>query len=455
MSAIATINPQNNEIIRQFEPHSSAQVAQGIEQAHLAWLAWKNLPLAQRAVYVHRLSDVLLERKQELAELAALEMGKVLRESIGEIEKCALTCRFYAEKAEQMLMPQPVATEATRCYVAFEPLGIVSAIMPWNFPYWQVFRFAAPALVAGNVAILKHAPNVPQCALAIASVFEQAGFPEGVFTNFFIPNERAHEVITHQLVRAITFTGSSRAGSSVASLAGKYLKKTVLELGGSDAFVVLADADVQAVAQQALKARFTNGGQSCISAKRFIVEKPIAEAFTEALRKKIVALKIGDPTDPKTDYGPMAREDLAQTLLEQVQKSVAAGARVLVGGSRPDRVGAWFEPTLLANVKRGMPAYDEEMFGAVASIIVVENTQEAIAVANDTPYGLGASVWTANPEKGEQVAAQIQAGCTFVNDIVRSDPRVPFGGVKQSGYGRELSHWGMHEFVNVKTVWIN
>ncbi|SFB83448.1 succinate-semialdehyde dehydrogenase / glutarate-semialdehyde dehydrogenase [Flexibacter flexilis DSM 6793] len=454
MSAIATINPQNNEIVRQFEPHSPAQVAQGIERANEAWLAWKNLPLAQRVTYVHRLSDVLLERKHELAQLAALEMGKVLRESISEIEKCALTCRFYAEKAEQMLAPQPVGTEASRCYVAFEPLGVVSAIMPWNYPYWQVFRFAAPALAAGNVIVLKHAPNVPQCALAIASVFEQAGFPENVYTNFFLPNERVHELISHELVRAVTFTGSSYAGSVVASLAGKYLKKTLLELGGSDAFVVLADADVQAVAQKAVKARFTNGGQGCTSAKRFIVEKPIAAAFTAALREKIAALQAGDPTDPQTSFGPMAREDLAQILLEQVQKSVAAGAQVLVGGARPTKVGAWFEPTLLTNVKRGMPAYDEEMFGAVASVIVVENAQEAVAVANDTPYGLGASVWTANTEKGEKIAAQIQAGCTFVNEIVRTDPRVPFGGVKQSGYGRELSHWGMHEFVNIKTVWV-
>jgi succinate-semialdehyde dehydrogenase/glutarate-semialdehyde dehydrogenase len=451
---IASINPCNNQIISTFEAHTPTEVQTTIRQSQDALQQWKHFPIEMRAEKLRQLAQVLRLRKEEFAAIMSLEMGKVLREARAEIEKCAMTCEFYAEKAPIWLADQEVSTEARRSYVRFEPLGIVLAIMPWNFPFWQFLRFAAPALVAGNVVLLKHAPNVPQSALAIMSAMAQAGLPEGVFGNLFLPNERVHEAIENPLVQAITFTGSSAAGRKVASLAGLHLKKAVLELGGSDPFMVLADADIAFTAKQAAKARMTNTGQSCISAKRFIVEKAVVQEFTEALRHELSSLKMGNPADETNDYGAMAREDLAQTLQLQVENSVRGGAKLLLGGTRPDYSGAWFPATLLTDVQANTPAYSEEMFGPVAAIITAENTEHALQIANDTDYGLGGSVWTRDLEKGEAVARRIQAGNAFVNEIVKSDPRLPFGGIRQSGYGREMSHFGLTEFTNVKSIWI-
>lgn len=454
MELISTINPYNNKTIKVFDAHTPEQISQIITKANVAQRTWKNLSIENRATFLLRLASVLRLRKEELAMLAALEMGKILRESISEIEKCAWTCEFLAEKADEWLENQDVNTEARKSYVAFEPVGIVLAIMPWNYPFWQTIRCIVPALIAGNAAILKHAPNVPQCALAIASIFEQAGFPDGLFSTALLPNNRVNELITSDLVRVITFTGSTRAGSIVASEAGKYLKKTILELGGSDAFIVLADADIEHTAKQAAKARFTNAGQSCISPKRFIVEKAIYDPFVAALHSEISRLKMGNPTDSQSDYGPMAREDLAQSLESQVNISIKNGAKLICGGQRPNQEGAWFAATLLGNVSAGMPAYEEEMFGPVASVIEAKNSEDALTIANSTQYGLGASVWTTDLDLGEKIAQKLEAGNVFLNDIVRSDPRMPFGGIKNSGYGRELSHFGLREFVNIKSVWL-
>jgi succinate-semialdehyde dehydrogenase/glutarate-semialdehyde dehydrogenase len=385
----------------------------------------------------------------------AQEMGKPLRDGIAEAQKCATGCDFYAEHAARFLAPEPVATEARKCFVTFQPLGVVLAVMPWNFPFWQVFRFAAPGLMAGNAAVLKHASNVPGCALAIEEVFRRAGFPENLFRTLMIGSRQVDAVIEHPLIRAATLTGSGPAGRAVASKAGAMLKKTVLELGGSDPYLVLEDADIEQAAALSAKGRLVNAGQSCIAAKRFIVLDKVRAAFEERFVERMRAARMGDPLQEGTEVGPLARHDLRDALHEQVEASVAKGARCLLGGRIPKDRGAYYPPTVLTDVRKGMPAYDEEMFGPVAAVIAVKSEEEAIAVANDSPFGLGGGIFSRDLARAERIAAEeIESGAVFVNETVRSDPRWPFGGVKESGYGRELSAYGIKEFVNIKSVYI-
>ncbi len=383
--------------------------------------------------------------------MITLEMGKILRESIAEIEKCAWLCDHYAQHGPEMLESESAPSDGTVSYIRFEPLGVIYAIMPWNFPFWQVLRFAVPTILAGNAVVLKHAPNVLGCARGIERLFKEAGFPDALFSNLFIPVDLSDTVIAHPLVCGVTLTGSQRAGKAVAAQAGKHLKKTVLELGGSDPYIVLADADFQPACKTALNSRMMNTGQVCIAAKRFIVEKKIFDRFTEELKFQLGHLKLGDPLDEKVDIGPMARPDLVETIDQQVKKSLEMGATLVTGGKViNDR---FYAPTLLTGVKKGMPVYDEETFGPVSVIIPAEDAEDAIRIANDTTFGLGASLWTGNLELAEKMAEEIEAGAVFINGMTKSDPRLPFGGTKMSGYGRELSHFGMREFVNIKTVW--
>lgn len=449
-----TTNPYHNQLVESFSEHTDEQVKEVLSVAEKAFKNWKATTFTQRSALMRKCGQLLLANHREYAEIITLEMGKPITEAIGEVKKCATACEFYAENAERFLQDEVVETDASKSVIAYQPLGAVLAIMPWNFPFWQVFRFACPTLMAGNVGLLKHASNVPQCAMAIESVFREAGFPEGVFSTLLIGSDKVESIIEADIVQAITLTGSEGAGSKVAAIAGKNIKRTVLELGGSDAFVVLPDADLDYTARMAVKARMVNTGQSCICAKRFIVIQSVAEEFTNLFKKYLLELKGGNPMEEDTDYGPMAREDLANELLEQVEKSVALGAKVVVGGSRPDQEGAFFNPTILTHVKPGMPAYDEEMFGPVAAILVANDEAHAIQLANDSRYGLGASVWTRNVEAGEKIARQIESGAVFINEVVQSDPRMPFGGVKKSGYGRELSYLGIREFVNIRTIWV-
>jgi succinate-semialdehyde dehydrogenase/glutarate-semialdehyde dehydrogenase len=407
-----------------------------------------------RAERLRAAARLLRERKDAYARTMALEMGKPLPQGVGEAEKCAWVCDYYAERAEALLAEQPRESDASSSYVRLDALGPVLAIMPWNFPFWQVFRFAAPALAAGNAGILKHAPNVSRCALEIEAVFRDAGFPDGLFRAVFLSNEAAGRAIANPRVRAVTLTGSDRAGSQVAEQAGRHLKKTVLELGGSDPFIVLEDADIARAAETGAQARVINSGQSCIAAKRFIVVDGVADRFVELLAAAMVKPKVGDPLDPATAIGPQARLDLRANLHRQVEESVRRGARLLLGGVLPAGPGAFYPATVLAAVTPGMPAFDEETFGPVAAVVRARDEVEAIELANASAYGLGASVWTADPKRGERVARELEAGSVFVNGAVKSDPRLPFGGVKRSGYGRELSEYGLREFVNIKTVWV-
>jgi succinate-semialdehyde dehydrogenase/glutarate-semialdehyde dehydrogenase len=404
---------------------------------------------------MRRAAELLRTRAEDYGRLMASEMGKPVRDGRAEAEKCALACDYYAEHAAKYLHAAVVETDASRSFVTFQPLGVVLAVMPWNFPFWQVFRFAAPALMAGNAGLLKHASNVPGCARAIENVFRDAGFPDHLFRTLFIGSGEVAAVIEHPLVRAVTLTGSTPAGRAVASKAGELIKKTVLELGGSDPYVILADADVASAAATCAKSRLINAGQSCIAAKRFIVVEPVRAEFERHFIEGMKAAVVGDPLDPHTTVGPLARHDLRSDLHAQVQKSIAKGARCLLGGEVPDGPGAYYPPTVLTDVQPGMPAYDEELFGPVASIIPVRDEAEAIRVANDTSFGLGAAIFTRDLARGERIAAEeIDAGSCFVNTFVRTDPSLPFGGVKESGYGRELSHFGIREFVNIKTVFI-
>jgi succinate-semialdehyde dehydrogenase/glutarate-semialdehyde dehydrogenase len=404
---------------------------------------------------MRRAAEILRAEASELAHLMAREMGKPVRDGVAEAQKCALTCDFYAENAARFLAREPIKTEAGNSFVAFNPLGVVLAVMPWNFPFWQVFRFAAPGLMAGNGAVLKHASNVPGCALAIEDIFRRAGFPANLFRTLLIGSGRVETVIEHPLIRAATLTGSGAAGRAIARQAGGLLKKTVLELGGSDPYLVLEDADPEFAATVCTKARLINSGQSCIAGKRFIVVDAIRHDFEDRFVEQMAAARVGDPFKEDTRVGPLARRDLRDTLHRQVEASVAKGARCLLGGVIPEGRGAYYPPTVLTDVRAGMPAYDEELFGPVAAIIPVKNEEEAIAAANDSSFGLGAAVITRDSSRGERIAAElIESGCVFVNDAVRSDPRLPFGGIKESGYGRELSGYGIKEFVNIKTVWV-
>lgn len=452
--ALKSINPSNGILIKEFAEISDVELIEKIEAAQRAFLKWKNVSYSERRRILNNAAANLRENKNKYGETLTLEMGKPINQAIAEVEKCAWVCEHYAENAEKILAEEIIETDASESYVRFDPLGIVLAVMPWNFPFWQVIRFAAPALMAGNAAILKHASNVQLSAIAIEEIFVKSGLPENLFTTLVIGSNRVEQVINHRHVKAVTLTGSEYAGKSVAEQCGKNLKKTVMELGGSDPFIVFADADIDSAVSTAVTARIINNGQSCIAAKRFIVVKDIAEEFSAKFAKKLASVKIGDPMDKSTELGPIAREDLLHELQTQVDKSIKLGAVILTGGKILERDGFYFPPTLITNVRPGMPAYNEEIFGPVASLIVAEDENDAIRIANDSPFGLGASLWTSNIEKAKLLASQIDSGSVFINGMVKSDPRLPFGGVKLSGYGRELSHYGIKEFVNIKTVWI-
>jgi succinate-semialdehyde dehydrogenase/glutarate-semialdehyde dehydrogenase len=452
--SMKAVNPATGEVIREYPAHDEGEVRNRLERAERAFTDWRKVPFAERARLMSRAADLLRERRDDYASLMTQEMGKPIGASESEVDKCAWVCDFYAERAEGFLASETVATDASRSLIRYDPLGPVLAIMPWNFPFWQLFRFAAPGLMAGNVGVLKHASNVPGCALAIEEVFRDAGFPEGVMTTLLVSSDKVKDLIWSPIIRAVTLTGSDRAGMEVAAEAGRCLKKTVLELGGSDPFIVLADADPAETAKQAARARTINSGQSCIAAKRFIVEEGVAADFEEEFVRAMEALQVGDPMDRATDVGPMAREDLLSDLDGQVRRTVEAGARLQTGGERLPGEGWFYAPTVLAGVKPGMPAFDEETFGPVAVVIRARDAAHAVELANRSQFGLGASLWTGDPARGEALAAEIEAGCVFVNGIVKSDPRLPFGGIKSSGYGRELSEVGIREFVNIKSVWV-
>lgn len=452
--AIASINPATGEHLKVFEPLDDAQLEEKVALATSIFDAWRRTSFEERAKGMQRAADLLEHEKRRWGALMTIEMGKPISAAIAEAEKCAWVCRFYAENAADFLADEPAQTDASYSFVRYQPLGPILAVMPWNFPFWQVFRFAAPALMAGNVGLLKHASNVPQSALAIEEIFQHAGFPEGVFQTLLIGSDRVQALLEDPRIKAATLTGSEPAGSSVAAAAGAQIKKTVLELGGSDPFIVMPSADLEAAVRTAVQARTINNGQSCIAAKRFIVHSEVAGDFEGGFVERMKALRVGDPLDPRTDIGPLATPSIVEELDEQVQESVAAGARLLLGGQRIDRPGNFYAPTVLADVPAGSPAYEQELFGPVASLFRVDSLDEAIALANDTRFGLGASAWTADPTERERFINEIEAGCVFINGMVKSDPRLPFGGVKKSGYGRELSVHGIREFVNIKTVWI-
>jgi succinate-semialdehyde dehydrogenase/glutarate-semialdehyde dehydrogenase len=451
---VQSVNPATGEVLETFEETAPDALARILERADAASREWRRRPVGERAERLRAAGRLLRERKDTYARTMALEMGKPLAQGVGEAEKCAWVCDYYAEHGAAFLADEPRPSDASRSYIRFEALGPVLAIMPWNFPFWQVFRFAAPALVAGNAGILKHAPNVSRCALEIESVFRDAGFPDGLFRSVILSNAAAGGVIADERVRAVTLTGSDRAGSQVAEQAGRHLKKTVLELGGSDPFIVLEDADLERAATAAAEARLINSGQSCIAAKRFIVVDRVADQFLERFTSEMRDRKVGDPLDPATHIGPQARLDLRENLHRQVQESVQRGARLMLGGELPSGRGAFYPPTVLVAVEPGMPVFDQETFGPVAAVIRAKDEADAIRIANTSPYGLGAAVWTGDTKRGERVARELEAGSVFVNGLVKSDPRLPFGGVKRSGYGRELSEFGLREFVNVKTVWV-
>jgi succinate-semialdehyde dehydrogenase/glutarate-semialdehyde dehydrogenase len=452
---IETINPATGRPLERYAEPGPAQVAEILGSANAAFEAWRRTDFATRAALMRNAGGVLRARADDYARLMALEMGKPLAQGRAEAEKCAWVCDYYAGNAESFLGSIPVATDASRSYVAFRPLGVVLAVMPWNFPFWQVFRFAAPALMAGNAGVLKHASNVMGCALAIEEVFREAGFPEHLFRTLVIGSSRVREVIESPVVQAVTLTGSGPAGRAVAAAAGNVLKKTVLELGGSDPYVVLEDADLDETVATCVNSRLINSGQSCIAAKRFIVVSALRSEFEERYVALMRAKVLGDPLQAGVDVGPQARADLRDELHQQVEASVRSGARLLLGGEVPPRPGAFYPPTVLTDVGRGMPAYDEELFGPVAAIIPVADETEAIRVANDTVFGLGAAVFTRDVARGERIAQdEFEAGACFVNAFVKSDPRLPFGGIKESGYGRELAVFGIREFVNVKAVYV-
>jgi succinate-semialdehyde dehydrogenase/glutarate-semialdehyde dehydrogenase len=448
------VNPATGELIRDYPEHDDARIEEILARAEAAFTSWRKVSFAERSRLMTRVADLLRDRAGDYGRRMTEEMGKPIAAAEAEIDKCAWVCDFYAEHAAQFLAQETVSTDATRSFVRYDPLGPVLAIMPWNFPFWQLFRFAAPALMAGNVGLLKHASNVPGCALDIEEVFRDAGFPDGAMTTLLISSEKVKRVISHPKIRAVTLTGSEKAGMEVGAEAGRCLKKTVLELGGSDPFIVLGDVDPAEAGKQAAKARTINSGQSCIAAKRFLVEESIADRFEEEFAQAMAALKVGDPMDRENDLGPMAREDLLTALDDQVQRTVAAGATLRTGGHRLEGVGWFYAPTVLTGVEPGMAAFDEETFGPVAAVTRARDAGHAVELANRSTLGLGASIWTADSARGEALAAEVQSGSVFVNGMVKSDPRLPFGGIKRSGYGRELSEVGIREFVNIKTIWV-
>jgi succinate-semialdehyde dehydrogenase/glutarate-semialdehyde dehydrogenase len=453
--AIASINPATGEELKEFASFDDSEIEKRLRQAERAFATYRHGTFAKRAQLMMAAASLLDREKEKFARIITLEMGKLFRAAMEEVEKCSRGCRFFAENAERFLEDEPAQTDAARSYIHYEALGAILAIMPWNFPFWQVFRFAAPALMAGNVGLLKHASNVPQCALAIEQIFCRAGFDDGVFQTLLIEPKQVEKLIVDPRVKAITLTGSEKAGSEVASTAGRHIKKSVLELGGSDAFIVMPSADFEGALSTAVKARTINSGQSCIAAKRFFVADKIYDDFLRQFVERMRALKIGDPFDETTDLGPLATEQILQGVHEQVQKSIAAGAKLLTGGNRIHGPGFFYEPTVLVNVPKESPAYREEVFGPVASVFRVRDADEALELANDTTFGLGASAWTNDPAEQELFTSELETGMVFINALVASDPRLPFGGVKRSGFGRELGAAGIREFTNTKTIWIS
>jgi len=452
--AIASINPATGETLKTFPALSAAQIEEKLQLAAETFRAYRHTSFADRSRMMQRAAEILESEKHELGRVMTTEMGKPIKAAVSETEKCAWVCRYYAENAERHLADQVIKTNAQKSYVRFQPLGPVLAVMPWNFPFWQVFRFAAPALMAGNVGLLKHASNVPQCALAIEEIFRRAGFPGGAFQTLLIGSDAVEQILNDSRVVAATLTGSEPAGSSVASIAGKQIKKTVLELGGSDPFIVMPSASLDEAVTTAVKARTINNGQSCIAAKRFIVASEIYEEFERRFVAQMQALTIGDPMEESIEIGPLATPQIVKDLEEQVKKAVAAGARVLTGGKRLDRAGNFFEPTVLVDVDIKAPVSCEEIFGPVAMLFRATDIDEAIRIANATPFGLGSAAWTNDAGEQAKFIDELEAGAVFINGMVASDPRLPFGGVKHSGYGRELAEFGIREFVNIKTVWV-
>jgi len=449
-----SINPATGELLTTFPAWNATELEQALTQVAAATPGWAAHPLEQRCALMRKAAQVLRSRRDGLATLITLEMGKLFTEAQAEVDKCALACDHYADNGPRYLADELISSDAGKSYVTHQPLGTVLAVMPWNFPFWQVFRFAAPTLVAGNTGVLKHASNVPQCALAIEQVFHEAGFPEGAFRTLMIRASQVKAVIEDHRIHAVTLTGSEPAGRQVAATAGAALKKSVLELGGSDPFIILEDCNLEDTVRQAVTSRFLNAGQSCIAAKRFIVVEPIATAFLEKFKAAVESLQPGDPMESSTTLAPMARNDLRDELHQQVSDSIEQGAVVMTGCAPVEGKGAFYQASILDQVVPGVRAYDEELFGPVATVIRADNEDDAMEIANGSRFGLGGSIWTANTARGELLARELQSGCCFVNGMVKSDPRLPFGGIKASGYGRELSWQGMHEFVNTKTVWI-
>ncbi len=452
---IRSINPATDEVIKVYNEMSESEIEKIISASHQEFLSWQKSDFQTRAVKMKKAAEVLRSQKNRWAEIMTLEMGKPFSQSISEVEKCAWVCDYYADNSQNYLADEIIKTDASKSFVTYQPLGVILAIMPWNFPFWQVFRFAAPNLMAGNAGVLKHSSNVTGCALAIEEIFHEAGFPENLFRSLIVSSKNIKSIIENKNISAVTLTGSVQAGKSVASIAGSVLKKTVLELGGSDPYLILDDADLEKASTICVNSKLINGGQGCIAAKRFIIVETVYNEFEKLFVQKMELKKMGDPFDAKNDLGPQARNDLRDELHQQVLKSIEKGARLLLGGEIPRMNGAFYPPTVLSDVVSGMPAYDEELFGPVASLIKAKDEEAGIKIANDTSFGLGAAVFTSNLERGERIAKQeLNAGCCFVNEFVKSDPRLPFGGVKESGYGRELSPIGIKEFVNIKTVYV-
>jgi len=452
---LQSVNPANLQVVKTYPQMQPSEVSKIIDLSNNAFEEWGYTSFNFRSELMTKAANVLRRKKEQYSKLMTLEMGKPIAQSRAEVDKCAWVCEYYAANAEKFLTDELISTDASKSFVTFQPLGIVLAVMPWNFPFWQVFRFAAPGLMAGNAGILKHASNVSGCALAIEEVFREAGFPENLFRAILVPSSQMEVVIKNEKIKAVTLTGSVPAGKAVAKTAGSVLKKTVMELGGSDPYIILEDADFEMAADTCVTARLINGGQSCIAAKRFIAAEKIYDSFEKLFVEKMKSKKMGDPFDESNHIGPQASISLRDELHQQVEKSIELGAKLLFGGKIPKLDGAWYPPTVLSNVKKGMPAFDEELFGPVAALIKAKDEAEAIQIANDSIFGLGAAVFTRDIKRGEKIAKEkLQAGCCFVNAFVKSDPRLPFGGIKESGYGRELSSFGIREFVNIKTVYI-
>ncbi len=449
------INPANNKLLSSISFDDDKTIETKLLLANKAFEVWKKVTLKERIELMSSVSKILLSEKESYAQLMVEEVGKPIRAARAEIEKCAWLCDYYSSNAPRFLEDKLVETSAGKSYVSYQPLGTLLAVMPWNFPFWQVFRFAVPNIIGGNIILLKHAPSVPACTVAIDDIFFKAGFPEDVLVPLYTSHEKTEQIIANSVVKGITLTGSTEAGRTIAALAGKYLKKSVLELGGSDPFIVLADADLKNAAKICAESRLKNAGQSCIGAKRIIVDALVYDEFLRHFEKYFSNVRIGNPADEETEMGPLGRMDLRDNLQQQVERSVKAGAKCTLGGSIPEKEGAWYPPTILTEVKKGMPAFDEELFGPVASIIKARDEEDAIRIANDTDYGLGAAIFTKDMAKGEQIAkTKLNAGSCFVNEFVKSDPRLPFGGINDSGYGRELSSEGIYEFMNAKTIWL-